>query len=132
MLTTTELQEPFCKIPILVTEMIRFYSSGPDEFSKLRVTKELLFVEQATIGRDMRWICRFLGCLLAFECLYVLSSNPPVLGVYITHQNLCLELLLSTVIYLVLFTTSMSHVTIGWAQILAVIDLGFELAYPYS
>ena len=118
MLTTSELQEPFLKMPILVTAMIRLHSSGLDEFSRLRVTKELLFVEQATIGDDLRWICRFLGSLLALECRYFLSSNPLVLGVYRAHQNFCRELLLSTVIYLVLFTTSMSHVTIGWAKIL--------------
>ena len=96
MLTTSELQQPFWKMPIQVTAMIRLHSSGLDEFSRLRVTKELLFVEQATFGDDLRWICPFLGSLLAFECGYFLSFNPPFLGVYRAHQNLCL--LLSTVI----------------------------------
>ena len=87
-----------------------------DEFSRLRVSKELLFVEQGTIGGDLRWICRFLGSLLACECQYFLSS---IFGVYRPHMKLYLELLLSTVVYLALFTSSMSHVIIGWAKILA-------------
>lgn len=79
MLTTSELQQPFWKMPIQVTAMIRLHSSGLDEFSRLRVTKELLFVEEATFGEDLRWICPFLGRLLAFECGYFLSFNPPFL-----------------------------------------------------
>ena len=98
-----------------------YFSDPNDSFTQFwpgGIFEKLLSAEQATIGDDLRWICCFLRSLLALEYRYFLSSNPPFLGVYGTHQNLCLELFLSTVIYLVLFTTSMSHVRIGWAQIL--------------
>ena len=72
-----------------------YFSNRNDSFAQFwpgRVFEKLLPVEQATIGDDLRWICRFLESLLAFECRYFLSSNPSFLGVYRTHQNLCLEL----------------------------------------
>ena len=59
------------------------------------------------------WV--FIG--LRVPILSILQTS--IFGVYRPHMKLYLELLLSTVVYLALFTSSMSHVTIGWAKILA-------------